>query len=283
MNCHELSSTIDGDLKWSIFSFISFLDKSNMPHLTIKKIPSWLVDILPQDIVDILKQKFVEPKSKGRKSSIDIDNPNDFRYYMTLKGRKDPFETKIKGTNDTAVEYVFKNKKYKCIACLFSFFPYFRHPVTLDFIKEAPKWLQYLYIIYINDEFENTYLNEFTKAGPNYLYDIFMNCPNPLSLLEIIIKKSEEIYEAHKNPNFMKRTKIDKNADSTFYKSLSEPDKDKIINLMHQEKIFLDIDDDIIEEGNTSRILLLYGYYKLAEYCVKKDKINEFEKIVSQK
>lgn len=85
--CHELSRIVFNNI-WSIFSYISFLNKSNMPYLAIEKIPRWLVDILPQDIVAILKQKFVEPKSKGRKSSIDIDNPNDFKYYMTMKGRK---------------------------------------------------------------------------------------------------------------------------------------------------------------------------------------------------
>lgn len=71
--------------------------------------------------------------------------------------------------------------------------------------------------------------------------------------------------------------------DEKFYKSLSSSDKNNVLNMIVQKKINLQIQNYILlYEPDLLKIAYIVGFYYLADYCIKKDKIDEFKRFVDK-
>lgn len=68
--------------------------------------------------------------------------------------------------------------------------------------------------------------------------------------------------------------------DENFYQSLSIKDKRKICNLIHKNKIDLDINEVVLNDGDAPCIVKIFGFYKFTEYCVRTKNIECFKKYV---
>lgn len=157
--------------------------------------PEWLKQLFPTDLRNVLEKKISKPKNRGRTTSINADNVNDFAYYV--KYGKHGIDEPLKGRKKlTPFEYSGDKCKYKCHAyigikeetCVYT-------PFEDD--QNAPTWYKYLYIC-----------ESIPHSVPtDTLYDLIYDCPSPMGYIRILIND----YDRGNRPlKLLKRTKIDK-------------------------------------------------------------------------
>lgn len=237
--------------------------------MQLKDIDKWIRDLFPQDLQDALEGKINEPTSKGRKSSIDDDNVNDIAYYLNNKktfGNSNQYEKTIKGTNSTPLFYAISNSKYKCISYIAIKGERFALKNPFSEGQDPPMWYKLLYIVrYSEIKMENK------NISIDSLYDLFMQCPKPVKCAKIITT------EVSKN---LIRKKMNKQKDQSFYQNLSIKDKRSICKLISKKQIDLDIDEIVLNDGDASCIVSIFGFYKFTEYCVKTKNIDCFKAFI---
>lgn len=73
------------------------------------KIPKWIENLFPEDLINALDEELTKPKKRGRTTSIDADNVNDFAYY-TINGKKAIYDY-LKGNKKITPHHYSGEKK----------------------------------------------------------------------------------------------------------------------------------------------------------------------------
>lgn len=261
-------------LKNYCFFDFTFIPKK-MANAFLKQIPEWIKKSLPEELVIVLKGTINEPKTKDRKEAIDADSVNDFAYHVKHPKKRTSMNlltTSLEKLDQKPFDYSVKQRKFKCIAYLAIRESQYRSKLlnplqkTKSPTEPSPMWYNYLYIYFINAE----------KIEADDLYYYIYNSDEPMNVLDLILSQTEKT--SPKKLAFRKNYDDDK--DKEFYISLSEENKTKVVKLVAKDKMRIRIKRYLLEEGNLERIFIGISSYKLGEYCLKMNKIDEFKQFV---
>ena len=238
--------------------------------------PDWIKETLPPDLMAVLNGTITAATKKSIQASIDADNVNDMVYNAKNPKEKtqgNPLDKLMKPILEYPFDYADKNRKFKCLAYLAIILPKKSSDLTSPMKKStptqepAPMWYKYIYLYFKTAE----------KINSDNLYNLIFHVDQPINTINLIFSQIEK-----KCPDKLQtRTVVKKENDIKFYKSLSEDDKTKITQMVGDKKLLLYIKKYLFIEGNLERIFICNGSYKLAEYCVKMNKIDEFKSFVS--
>ena len=250
-----------------------------MANKFIKNAPSWIKDALPAELITVLNGNIVKATAGSINESIDSDNVNDLAYNAMNPKKKthtNVLKLLIKSINKYPIQYAQEKRKFKCLSYLAILLPENVGDLSSPLKKTdpneepAPKWYINLYL----------YIKTAEKMNPNDLYRIIFHSDQPINAINLIFSQIEKKCPDKLKNRKIENIKIEKQKDLKFYKSLSEEDKSSIVTLVANKKLILNIQKYLFEEGNLERIFICNGSYKLAEYCVKMNKISEFKNFV---